>query len=640
MNLKKSTLSFRIYFTFLFILFGALIALFTSIIDYNLDVRNIQQELNNKAENELVRKRNELSFFTERLEGYVTALRNSPLLHTFIRNPTADNRETVNQLFYALAYTDPALMQVRFLDGQGMEEIRIDWKMGRQWPEIVEKKNLQDKSQRYYYIEASQIPANSFWYSRLDLNIEHKKIEIPYKPVLRIASPVYVDQRFRGIVIINVHAKGFLKRFRESPFFNIILVDHDGHYLMHYQDKLSWSRYLQTGHTLVDDYPDQVSSILQDTPGQDLIILENLYAASLDSLLKNDQAHLLLIPKKQAIIGMKYERRKAMILIIGTILLLTIPLSILIARVPAKLNQKIADQNTVLHRYVDLIDHNIITATADKTGIITEVSTAFCRVSGYDKEEVLGQKPRMLQHPDINTDIKQEMWQTIQSGKIWSGEFHNQSKKGNSYWLDATIFPNQDENNNLTGYTSIYQDITDKKRIEMLSITDALTGLYNRRFFDETIKKELGRAMRDQKTLGFAMLDIDFFKQYNDHYGHQKGDEVLAAIGQTLQQELSRSSDYCFRLGGEEFGILFSALTPEQGITFTETIRKAIEGLAIEHQWSEPASVVTASFGLLSITPVPGITVDTIYKKADQALYQAKQKGRNQIFYDVLKGQS
>ena len=640
MNLKTPNLSYRIYFIFLFVIFGVIIDLLTSIINYNLDTRSIRQELNNKAKNELVRKRKELSSFTERLEGYVASLRNSPLLHTFIRQPNAKNREIVNQLFYALSSTNPSFMQVRFIDAQGMEKIRIDWNMGRQWPEIIREQDLQNKSHRYYFIEASQVPTNSFWYSRLDLNIEHKKIEIPYKPVLRIASPVYVDQQFKGIVIINVHAKGFLERFKDSPFFNIALVDHDGHYLMHYQDELSWSRYLQTGHTLADDYPDLVSSILQESPGQDIVALESLYAAPLDTLLKKDQAHLLFIPKAQAIQWMKHERRQARLLILGTILLLTIPLSILISRVPAKLNQKIADQNATLKKYVDLIDHNIITATTDKAGIITEVSTAFCRVSGFSKEELIGQSPRMLQHPDITKDVKQKVWQTIQAGQTWTGEFHNQTKDGNSYWLDATIFPNRDEQKNINGYTAIYQDITDKKRIEKLSITDALTGLYNRRFFDETITKELGRAMRDNKILYFAMLDVDYFKQYNDHYGHQKGDEVLRAIGQTLQQELSRSSDFCFRLGGEEFGILFSDLSPEQALTLTEAIRKAIEDLAIEHQWGGADGVITASIGLLSIAPAPGITVDTIYQKADQALYRAKQDGRNRIYSDLLNRSS
>ncbi len=629
-------ISYRIYFIILFLIFGLLIALLTSVINYNLDVRSIQAELDNKADSELARKRQQLFLFTERLEGYVTSLRNSPLLLDYILQPDAENREVANQLFYALSNSNPSLMQVRYLDAQGMEKIRIDWNLGRQWPEIVKEQNLQDKSQRYYFIEASQIPANTFWHSRLDLNVEHKKIEIPYKPVLRIASPVYVNQQFQGIVIINVHAKGFLGKFTDSPFFNIVLADHDGHYLKHYQDALSWSRYLQTGRTLADDYPDRISTILENTSGSDLESLGNLYAASLGLLLRKDQAHLLLIPKDQAIQGMKHESRKAMVLIIGTILMLSIPLSILISRIPARLNQQVTRQNKILQEYVDLIDNNIITSTTDQHGVITEVSTAFCQVSGYSREELIGNEPSMVLHPTLPTNVLHNQQQTIQSGQNWSGELHHQSKNGASYWTEATIFAKYNEDKQIDGYTTIYQDTTDKKRVEKLSITDALTGLYNRRFFNETLKKELSRARRNNKTLCFIMADVDSFKQYNDHYGHQKGDEVLKAIAQTLQQKLHRSSDFCFRLGGEEFGIIVSDLSAEKALALTETIRTSITALAIEHQWGGVEKIITVSFGLLSITPGPGITVDTIYQKADQALYAAKQGGRNRIVSDEL----
>ncbi len=108
-------ISHRVYFTVLFLLFGAIIALFTSIINYNLDVRNIRKELDTRAADELAGKRIELSVFTERLEGYVASLRNSPLLPAYIRRPDPEHRKIVNQLFSAISISNPSLMQVRFL---------------------------------------------------------------------------------------------------------------------------------------------------------------------------------------------------------------------------------------------------------------------------------------------------------------------------------------------------------------------------------------------------------------------------------------------------------------------------------------------------------------------------------------------
>jgi len=636
MNVFANKVSYRAYFSFLFLIFGAIIALLTSVVNYSFDVRNIQAELDDRANSELIRKSEELASFTEIYERYVATLRNSSALHTFIQQPTEENRTIANQLFYAISSTNSAFMQVRFLDTHGMETIRVDRDIGRQWPEIIPGKELQDKGQRYYFMEAAQAPANSFWYSKLDLNIEHKKIEIPIKPVLRIASPVYVNQQFKGIVIVNIHAKEFLQKFKESPFFNIALIDHDGHYILHYQEELSWSRYLQTGHTLTTDYPDLAAKILHGKPGQDIVSLGPLFAADLTHLLKKDQAHLLLIPKNKAVQGMKDEQQQAMFLIIGTILLLSIPVAILISKIPTKLSEKVDRQKAILESYVDLIDRNIITASTCKEGLFTEVSTAFCQVSGYTKSELVGKNLHLLQHSLLEKNDKDTLWQSIKTDQTWSGELQNRTKNGASYWTDMAIFPNYSEQKQINGYTAIYKDTTDKKQIEKLSITDVLTGLYNRRFFNDTIAKELGRAMRDKKTLGFAMLDVDFFKQYNDHYGHQKGDEVLSAIGQTLQQSLCRSSDFCFRLGGEEFGIIFSGLSPEQGFSFIESIRIAIESLALEHRWGCPVNVVTASFGLITIPPSLVMTVDTIYQKADQALYTAKEEGRNRICVDLL----
>ena len=635
-----SQLSYRFYFIFLFLGFGGLIAVLTSLINYNLDVRSIQAELADKANHELMRKRQELTSFVTLLERTVFSLRDSKALKNYIRHPNETNRATVNQLFYSISNTNPSLMQVRYLDGKGMERIRIDWVVGKQTPDIIAAEDLQDKSHRYYFFESAQVAANKFWYSRLDLNVERKKIENPYKPVIRIASPVYVDQQFSGIVLVNVHAKEFLENFKESATFNIALADQDGQYLTHYLDDLSWSRYLQTGHTLQDDYPNTVTSILHGTPGSTMELMDSVYVASLSDLLVKDQAHLLLFPKEQAILGMKAERRKAMFMVIGTILLLSIPLSIAISRIPTKLNEKISRQNKKLQEYVNIIDQNIVTATTDARGSIREVSSAFARVSGYSKDELIGKKPGMLRHPEVRGVKKGAILQKIQAEQVWKGEFCNKTKAGDSYWLEATIFPKFDKAKEGAGYTAICHDVTDKKRIEQLSITDALTGLYNRRFFDETIKKEMGRAMRDDKQLAFAMLDIDYFKQYNDHYGHQKGDEVLRAVGQLLQQTLTRSRDFCFRLGGEEFGLLFSGLTPEEALDFTENVRARIAGLALEHQWGCEDKIITASFGLLSITPAPGTTVDTVYQRADQALYRAKSDGRNRVFSDLLNQQT
>ena len=127
------------------------------------------------------------------------------------------------------------------------------------------------------------------------------------------------------------------------------------------------------------------------------------------------------------------------------------------------------------------------------------------------------------------------------------------------------------------------------------------------------------------------MIDVDNFKLYNDNYGHQEGDSVLFEIAKVLNNYCKRAGDFAFRLGGEEFGILFSELTEEESKTYANAIRKAVEDLKIPHEKNSIFSFVTISVGLLSISPKEKITEDEIYKKADNLLYKAKESGRNRV---------
>lgn len=634
---RSAKVSYRFIFILLFLAFGAIIAIFTSAINYNFDLKNTQEELSKAAKQELKNKRRELGEYTRSLEGYVASLRNNKILHDYIRRPTKDGYDNLTSLFYSIAATNPAFMQVRYLDEVGKERVRVDWNSGEMAPKIIEIKELQDKSHRYYYVETSQTKPNDFWYSKLDLNVENKQIEVPFKPVLRIASPVYVDQKYRGIVIINSHAKRFLNTFRRSTLFSVCLIDRDGEFIAHHDDKYSWSRYLQSGYTIFQDQPEYGEELMQHIANPALTQVGDLYIASLKSFLVQDGAALMIHPEGAALQALYQEKKRATLFIVVIIAFLSIPVALLLSKIPARLNQKISRQNNVLTEYVDLIDENIITSVSDVEGNVVEVSSAFSRICGYSKEELVGKHFSMLRHEDIPDEIYMEVWKYLSRGQMWEGDLMYQRKDRSTYWTHTTIHPKLNRKDEVTSYTAIHHDITDKKTLEEISITDDLTGLYNRRFFNTIIDRELKRAQRNSKMLTFAMMDVDHFKQYNDHYGHQQGDVVLTTIGETLNRLLGRGGDFCFRLGGEEFGILFNSLSQEEGLFFAEQVRLAIEELAIEHQWSEVAPVLTLSMGLLSIAPGLEVTVDEMYKQADEALYAAKGEGRNRIVARLFK---
>ncbi len=169
-------------------------------------------------------------------------------------------------------------------------------------------------------------------------------------------------------------------------------------------------------------------------------------------------------------------------------------------------------------------------------------------------------------------------------------------------------------------------------KLEALAMTDQLTGLYNRRHFNNIFTRELKRAGRHNICLALIILDIDFFKKINDNYGHSKGDQVLIQVSHKLKDLCQRPGDYAFRLGGEEFGVIAANLDYQGTVEFAEIIRKGIEELNILNGYSDGATEhLTVSIGTVTKVPDETDTVDNYMAIADARLYKAKELGRNQV---------
>jgi len=167
------------------------------------------------------------------------------------------------------------------------------------------------------------------------------------------------------------------------------------------------------------------------------------------------------------------------------------------------------------------------------------------------------------------------------------------------------------------------------QKLSVLSHTDSLTGIANRRLFDVFLQKEWERAMLSKQPLALGMVDIDWFKKYNDYYGHQAGDDCLQYVAQFLQTDIRRENDLVARYGGEEFAFIFPTTSAESALQKARAICQGLENLAIEHEFS-PYKKVTASIGVTAFIPTPDMTLKSMVELADNALYKAKEHGRNQ----------
>lgn len=201
------------------------------------------------------------------------------------------------------------------------------------------------------------------------------------------------------------------------------------------------------------------------------------------------------------------------------------------------------------------------------------------------------------------------------------------------------------ENGVTTELVGFMFDISERKRmedelislnqkLEALSLQDGLTGVANRRLFDQTLKAEWFRALRERQPISLVMLDIDHFKQYNDRYGHLEGDDCLVRVANALNKIPLRSTDLFARYGGEEFVMLLPGADREAAIEIAEKCRTTILNLAIPHAASGVSDVITVSIGVNSVKPVTDADLSSLFVGADNLLYQAKECGRNRIACD------
>jgi len=282
-----------------------------------------------------------------------------------------------------------------------------------------------------------------------------------------------------------------------------------------------------------------------------------------------------------------------------------------------------SSHESLLQEYKNAIDVSAIVSKAGLDGKITYANDEFCKISEYTREELIGNNHRILRHPDQSKEEFKRLWETITSKKIYKGTLKNISKTGKVYYVDATIAPILDKEGNILEYLAIRYNVTDHIQAINYAYTDNLTGIANRNKFEEVIAYEFKQVKRYNYPLSLALLDIDHFKAFNDNFGHLIGDEVLVVLAQSIKKYV-RETDLFARWGGEEFVILLKNTDIERSMSVLEKFRLLIEN--IEH---DKAENITASFGLTEYKD--GDTLDSILQRADEALYKAKDAGRNCI---------
>lgn len=242
-------------------------------------------------------------------------------------------------------------------------------------------------------------------------------------------------------------------------------------------------------------------------------------------------------------------------------------------------------------------------------------------------------------HPDDRDWVVDFCISQSKDGVDHEADYRALTKDGDYVWIRDVVHVIRDEHGETVSLVGFMFDISARKKseeellklkqeLEEFSYQDSLTGVANRRLYDSFMAREWDLAIRNHTAISIIMIDIDFFKQYNDHYGHHAGDLALTAIATTLKSSL-RSVDIVARIGGEEFVIVMPELSLEDAVDVAERIRTHIENTAIVH--NNDQTYLTASFGVGTVFPKDAEQPEIFIEQVDQLLYIAKESGRNQV---------
>ncbi|BAQ66844.1 diguanylate cyclase domain-containing protein [Geminocystis sp. NIES-3709] len=257
------------------------------------------------------------------------------------------------------------------------------------------------------------------------------------------------------------------------------------------------------------------------------------------------------------------------------------------------------------------------------------VNPIFVKLFNCNPNDIIGKLGFKNLIAQINKDLFDDIVKVVETGQSLEKDLYHPS--GESCWYQFVIVKLED------GFAITVRDITVSKKFEIqlqaMANLDGLTQIANRRCFDEYLNKEWLKHLEQQKPLTLIMIDIDYFKLYNDYYGHQEGDECIYRVAQGIAM-IKRPTDLVARYGGEEFAVILPSTKIEDGLMIADLIQSTISSFEIPHEKSKISSYVTLSIGISSLIP----NLDTISKdliaKADKALYEAKNQGRDRIVSD------
>lgn len=608
-------------------------------------------------------------------------LKQSARIKDFVTGDTEPQRHQLELYFQQVSSAFHRFDQIRLLNNDGMELVRVDLKNGH--GQIVPQAQLQNKADRYYFYEAKDLAPDEVFVSRMDLNIERGEVELPHKPMLRFAVPIFDNQGQRaGVLVLNYLAKSMLGNFRSQMLKRAnqqgMLLDNQGYWLSNHERGNEWGADLgKPEHTFAAMYPQVWPTIAASDAGMleteaGIFRFQSIQPFSFQTNLPSHfmAEHEVVLTEQslsntdwKLVIFVPYDfikKRNFLYQTLGQSLLLLLVLfivgaALLTAMVSVQRQARRREErrlSTVMH---DLYDnapcgyHSL-----DDQGLVTRINQTELDWLGYQREEVLNKPFVDLLTPDSKITFLaffDDFAQGRRTGECDQAPLQLDAAKpasldnlvlemqrqdGSTFYISnsATVLKDQ-QGHFAAARTSVF-DISERieleKKLELLANSDGLTGISNRRHFYERGELELKRTQRYALPLALLMLDADHFKKVNDNYGHDVGDLVLKALANKVSENL-RETDVFGRIGGEEFALVLTNTDQAAALEVAERLREQLAEVRVplsDPKFAQQNVSFTVSLGLVMYSHQHE-SLDDLLKKADLALYQAKEQGRNRV---------
>ncbi|OEF22726.1 sensor domain-containing diguanylate cyclase [Vibrio rumoiensis] len=577
----------------------------------------------------------------------------------FENNINPADKASLVELFRNLTNAFEHYGQIRLFDLNGEELIRVNYNDGT--PIQVPNSQLQNKYNRYYFQQALSLAPGETYVSKMDLNVENEKIEIPYKPTLRFATQI-LDNNGQpiGIVMINYLANELLENFRHQIKLRIngqgMLIDEQGYWLSNHDRSNEWGVSLgKPKNNFEQRYPLAWPTIKKSNSGtlkteKGLFRYQSItpldfsainspkhtthskvnFPVSEESTHNTNWKLVIFLPNETIQESSLFYKPSSHIIIVLLYVSIAFIMLMLISNSEQKKarrthHKRISSELKDLYENAPCGYHSL-----DAQGIVTRINQTELNWLGYERDEVIGRSFSNFITPASQETFKAFLDHLPNEQEIDGVILEVQTKQGNTFFVSTSAVALFNEGNFAIARTSAF-DITDRieleKRLEYIAHTDVLTGISNRRHFFEQVTPVFIDHQKSQKPLSLLMIDVDHFKQVNDVYGHDAGDIVLQQLSEIVKHNIT-NSDLLARLGGEEFVVVMQN-TQDKGYALAEHIRKTVSATSIQISDSTQLNI-TLSIGV-SVNQPQCTDIDDMIKQADIALYKAKTKGRNRV---------